>query len=719
MKNKIRKKFILIVIVTVPIILAFIIYIRFSVLKSDNITSNIYSDNGSIKYMSKADTEYFYVYMNKKWVKEFIKGVNIGAAKPGSFPGDFSITKNDYLRWFNEISNMNANAIRVYTILKPDFYDALYEYNKNTQKPLYLFQGVWINEEDISKLNNAYDSNIKDKFIKDIQTVIDVIHGNKVIAKVPGYAYGRYEYDISPYVAGFVLGIEWDPDFVINTDELNKNKNNYNGKYLYTENASPFETFLCEAGDKSIAYETDKYKMQRPVSFANWVTTDMLKHTNEPLSNEDKISVNMEHIKGKPSFKTGLFASYHIYPYYPDSFSYQKNYVNFKDSNGKINPYKAYLKDLRKEHTMPVLVAEFGVPSSRGMAHENLYSGFNQGNISEKNQGEMDASMLKDIYEEGYAGGLIFEWQDEWFKRTWNTMNLDMPDRRPYWDNIQSSEQHFGLLSFDAGIAKSTCYIDGSISDWEKDNPTCRDRDTELYMKSDETYVYFMIKDKNFDFNKDKVIIPIDTIQNQGNSEFSHYNINFDRPSDFVVLIDGKNNSKIMIDPYYDSFQYLYGNKVNMIKTEKNYDIKNSGSFLPIYLCISKAITLPEDKTTVPFQKYETGRLVYGNGNPDNKDFNSLADFFVKGNVIELKISWQLLSIMDPSEKMAMNDFHKNGLNPIKIDGIYAGVSILKNNSANASVVMNYYNWKPWKVPKYHERLKESYYILKDEFSKY
>ena len=47
------------------------------------------------------------------------------------------------------------------------------------------------------------------------------------------------------------------------------------------------------------------------------------------------------------------------------------------------------------------------------------------------------------------AGGLVFSWHDEWFKRTWNTMDYDHPDRRPFWDNIQTNEQHFGLLCFD------------------------------------------------------------------------------------------------------------------------------------------------------------------------------------------------------------------------------------------------------------------------------
>ena len=678
---------------------------------------DLYIDQDSIQYMSKVDSQSFYIYKDKQWKKEFVKGVNLGAAKPGYFPGEFGITKADYTRWFQYISDMNANTIRVYTILKPDFYNALYEFNQNTDKPLYLIQGVWMNEENIAKYKDAFNPEIANNFMTDMETTIDVLHGNKEIKRNPGYAYGVYDRDVSPYVLGYVLGIEWDPEFVKSTNEKNNEKDQYDGTYLYSEDASPFEIFLCETGDHAITYETDNYSAQKPVSFTNWVTTDMLAHPNEPLSNEDMVSVNMEKIKIKNTYKAGIFASYHIYPYYPDSMNYQKDYINYKDKNGKINTYRAYLKDLKKEHTMPVLVAEFGVPSSRGKAHENIPMGFNQGNISEKAQGEMDAAMLKDIYEEGYAGGLVFSFQDEWFKRTWNTMDLDLPDRRPYWNNQQTNEQHFGLLAFDPGEEESTCYIDRDIGDWTNESPLSSQDGTELYVKSDDTYVYFMIKSAQFNIEKDSLVIPIDTIANQGNLNLGEFR--FERDADFIITIHGKDKSKILVDPYYDSFQYIYGAQLGMIPVEKSFHLKNSGEFVPIYLCLNKELYLPEDKAAIPFQRYETGELTYGDANPSSSGYNSLADFCVKENHIEIRIPWQLLNVMDPSTKMIMNDLHLDGIKPTKIQGIYAGAGIGGGNGQIRDIKMNLYSWNDWDAPIYHERLKSSYYILKDAFAEY
>lgn len=678
---------------------------------------SLFKDEDSIEYMSKVDHKDFYIYKGDQWQKEFIAGVNIGAGQPGFFPGEFGTTKEDYLRWFQYIAEMNSNTIRVYTILKPDFYDAFYEYNTSTDKPLYLIQGVWMNEEDIIQYKDAYNPIIQDAFHRDIKETIDILHGNKIIKKIKGYAYGIYEKDISPYVLGYILGIEIDPELVATTDEKNKGNVNFDGKYLYSKDASPFENFLCEAGDLCIDYETENYKMQKPVSFTNWPTTDMLSHPNEPFPNEDMASVNIEHIKKKDTFKTGLFASYHIYPYYPDFMNYQREYIDFKDADGKIDTYRAYLKDLKEKHTMPVLVAEFGIPAARGKAHDNIYMGFNQGNVSEKDQGEMVAAMLKSMYEEGYAGGLVFAFQDEWFKRTWNTMELEIPQRRAYWNNQQTNEQHFGLLAFDPGEKESICYVDGDIGDWEMDTPIYKNEDRQLYVKSDEAYMYFMVNSPKFDFDKDNLIIPIDIIQNQGNSNYQGNT--FEKEADFLISIHGKENSQILVDDYYDSYQYIYGKKQKLIPVNKEYDIKNSGKFEPMYLCLNKPLYLPQDEVKKPIRKYETGKLAYGNGNPKNADYYSLADFCVKDNIIEIRIPWQLLNVMDPSTKMIMNDLHIDGIKPIKTEGIYAGIGILKDNNYILNMEMNFYSWNPWETPTYHERLKESYYILKDAFNKY
>lgn len=679
----------------------------------------LYENNG-IRYVSQVEGKDFLIYKEGKWEKTFLKGVNIGAAKPGTFPGELAITKEEYLRWFQYISDMNAEVIRVYTTLKPAFYDALYEYNREVEKPLYLMQGVWVNEEDIARLNDPYaeQGRIRNNFIGDATDLVDILHGNANLPEKRGFASGEYKSDVSPYVIGWILGIEWDAYFVQETNEKNKGKESYEGEFLYTEEASPFEAFLCEVGDTVLGYEMEKYQMTRALSFTNWLTTDPLDHTNEPYESEDMSIVNVEHIKAKESYECGMFASYHIYPYYPDFLSYQNDYVAFRDENGEINTYQAYLRDLMEEHSMPVLVAEFGVPASRGKAHDSLYSGYDQGSHSEKEQGEIISSLLGDIALEGYCGALVFAWQDEWFKRTWNTVDFDLPDTRPFWSNPQTNEQEFGLMAFDPGEEKSIVDVDGDIGEWEKAEPLLTKGKDSLYVNSDEKYLYLMLRAPDYDFGKDTLFIPVDSIGEQGNTRDNETNLTFEKPADFLIRIGGVGTSKILVDAYYDSFYLLYGEKLRMIDEHPDYRIKGNGGFNPMFLCLSREIYLKEDNRTIPFSSYETGKLTLGDANPDHEGFDSLTDYAVKDGNVEIRIPWQLLNVMDPSTKSVMQDLYKgNSIEKEIIDGMSFGFALLKDKEkAGEPLKMNFYSWKTWTVPTYHERLKPSYYILQEAF---
>ncbi|MFC5532618.1 family 2 glycosyl transferase [Cohnella yongneupensis] len=679
-----------------------------------------------LQFISKTDASAFYVLKDNEWKKTFIKGVNLGAGKPGAFPGEVAITYDEYYRWFGYISEMNANVIRVYTTQRPQFYNALYDFNKQAQhegkQPIYVIHGVWVNESDIMTIDDAYGS--KDKILNDVvqsgKDIVDIIHGQHYLPVHKGYADGTYTSDVSPYVIGWILGIEWDPSFVVGTNENNPARNHYDGQYLYTDGASPFETFLAELGDKIIGYETSKYNMQRPVAFSNWVTTDPLKHPNEPYQNEDLVEVNVEHVKRHEAFKPGMFASYHVYPYYPDSFSYQTDYIQFKGPDGKPDPYLAYLEDIKKVHSMPIVVSEFGIPASRGKAHENRITGFNQGFIDEATQGDMLMHMMNDIHSANLAGGLVFSWQDEWFKRTWNNNDLDLPDSRPYWSNVQTNEQHFGLLAFDPGQSQSIRYVDGQVDDWSNDKPLYSKDGMNLYVTSDEAYVYLRIDAASYDFDRDTLILPIDTIGGQGNDGYSDYGVAFGSPADFVLKIHGRNDSRLLVDAYYDNYYFRYAIQNSFLEKKEAYQQKNSGIYNPIKLALNKPFKVPNTDQAIAFTGYETGLLHYGIANPSSPQFDSLSDFYYDKGQLEIRIPWQLLNVMDPSKKIIIDDMQARGIiSPLKVDEFKFGVERLKDGkpSVTGPVAMTAYRWPEWDVPTAHERLKPSYYILQQGFS--
>lgn len=206
----------------------------------------------------------------------------------------------------------------------------------------------------------------------------------------------------------------------------------YEGRYLRTTaEASPFECMLARVGDTVIEYESERFGTQRLLAFSNWPTTDPFDYGNEIRRYFEKCAkVDVEHIKTTEDFLAGQFASYHVYPYYPDYLQYEQDWTQFGigrradyyTEKGELNTYRAYLDMLTKYHQMPVVISEFGVSTGRGMAQIDANTRRNQGHMSENEQGEALILCYEDIRAAGCAGCCVFTWQDEWFKRTWNTM---------------------------------------------------------------------------------------------------------------------------------------------------------------------------------------------------------------------------------------------------------------------------------------------------------
>ena len=391
--------------------------------------------------------DYLGIYNGKDYTPIFVKGVNLGAAVPGSGPGQLAISTAIYYRWFQQIADAGFNTVRIYTLHFPRFYETFAQYNQeNPDKPLYLLHGVWLDEEYpvAGAMDDLYS--FTETFDNEIQNVVDCIHGNVTIPPKTGVAYGQYSTDISPWVLGLVIGREIHAIEVAMTNLIHKGITAYSGVRVAISGATPTEVWAVERIDKLISYERTHYKSTRPVSWSSWPTLDPMTHSSEdPGSDEDAetIDLNEMNLVDAPG---GYFASYHAYPYYPNFINWDAAYQNATDDAG-INPYLAYLHDLRKHYTnFPLLITEFGVPSSYGNARYSL-SGMHHGGLTEEQQGNSNMRMLRNIYDTDCGGGVMFSWMDEWFKRTWIS-NPISSERRALWHNICNPENNFGLIRF-------------------------------------------------------------------------------------------------------------------------------------------------------------------------------------------------------------------------------------------------------------------------------
>jgi len=685
-------------------------------------------NTGEISSWAKAEGETLYIKEDGEYQEFEIRGVNMGLGKPGYFATEMAVTKEEYLRWFQQIQDMGANVIRVYTLGAPVFYEAFYEYNINNPSPLYLIHGVWVDDYLINSTYSVWDEEFYDPFLEDCKTIVDVVHGRHKEHSENGFIDDFYNKDISQWVYGYILGIEWETTLVTYSNVSIGQMEQYDGTYLYTEDASNFEIFLADVGDQVIEYEVNKYGSQRMFAFSNWATTDPLEHDEDVEYYFQKAArVDVEHIKCKESFLTGQFASYHIYPYYPDYYSMLGEHEE--------NTYLQYLKDINAHHTMPVVITEFGVSSARGMASIEDALGRNQGGMSETAQGEALISMYQDIMAAGSNGGIVFTWQDEWFKRTWNTMASVNLDITAYWSDYQTNEQYFGLLSFDPGKEKSVCYVDGNNSEWHNEDVVSTGNDVKLSMKYDERFIYFMVEKDGFDIETKKIYIPINVTPKSGAKTADNLEISMSDAADFVIEISGKENSRLWVQERYDLLSALFYDETSPQNFfSKEFPGVDTAKFVPIYMILEEQscyvmkelgsqdtsadtrISYSEYDSGNPYHymvndKYETGKLTYGNANPDAADFNSLADFCAGDRCVEIKIPWQLLNFADPVNLYIHDDYYENyGVEYLTIDSISVGAG-----TGNSEIQMEAFALKPLgKNPSYHERLKASYYMLQE-----
>lgn len=693
------------------------------------------TDGLKIKFRTQGDK--IEIYQNQKWQPFFAKGVNVGASLPGHYPGELPITKEDYLRWFAMIDDMGANVIRVYTIHAPVFYEALVEYNrKKKDDPLYFLQGIWSPEEKLSEKKDAYLQDIRQEFHQEIANAVGAVYGKITIPEKPGKASGTYRANAGPYLLGWHTGTEWDPVMVQKTNKLHQAQGPFRGTHFQgTKEATAFEKWLAEMVD-DVAEQESQYGWQHPMTFTNWVTTDPLAHPGEPIYHEDLVSVDPTHIKAT-NWEAGYFASYHVYPYYPDFFRYDKTLQNVKNKAGEIDTYKAYLQKLKAYHkNMPIMVTEFGVPASLGTAHlGNL--GRDQGGHTEKEQGEIDAQLLREIYDEGYSGALLFVWQDEWFKKTWNTMKFELPeDRRAFWINTLTNESLFGVLgmypSKDGVLA-----IDGDASDWDKLKPEEKKRldmqapgYKEVWMTHDEGYAYIMAKlDHAFNPEKEKLYLGVDTIPGGNRHAAELGGQTLDEGLETLIQLGKDNESRISIASNYDFHTRLYGKRYNMMKVPPQELADNSGIFKPWNLAVGLEMEPPDSKQYHPMEEVNVGQLIRGTTDVNDPAYNSLASWQVKGNTVELRIPWMLLGFTDPSSLQVMSYQDKGkqfvtettiGIRLLPWIAQRQGQSVAglgQSKTVYSLSKLPRYAWPTWEKVGYIERKKQSYSILQKAYS--
>ena len=658
------------------------------------------------------------------WEPLFLKGVNLGVALPGHFPAEFAASYQDYYRWLELIGQMGANVVRVYTILPPEFYQALSRYNfLNSHQPVYLLQGIWA---DLPEDGNYYRPDYLRRFQKEIKDAIDVVFGRAELPERPGHASGHYNRDVSAYTIGFILGREWEPKTVREHNALNLDRTRYNGFFFSVPQGSPMEVWLAEMMDFTMKYETITYHYQHPLSFVNWLPLDPMYHNSEFIESprvreydNDLLSLDFRHIYVTPQNQAGLFASYHAYPYYPDFVYNDYRYRHFQTEHGECH-YAGYLHHLKQYlPDIPLVIAEFGVPSSRGNSHYDP-NGFHQGGHTEQEQGRLNAHLIRDIYQQGGAGAILFEWIDEWFKFNWLVMDFEQPaQRRKLWHNLENPEQNFGLVAMEQAAVE----VDGLVDDW-KEKPLVQSEGIlrAVYAQADAGHFYLRLSlPPHFDWQNRDVLVGIDTYSSRlGDHRFPGVPEETADGLEFLLVLRDTSHAALLVDEPYSVFTDIYHDFIPGYHSVEN----RAGKFVEQRLLANRQ-RIQLDGTVVPQIIHYRSTLRFGRSNPHLDDFNSLADWYYNPETgeVEVRLTWHLLNVTDPSSHQVLdNDPDTPEIETATTDGfrfyflIQEGDSVLQKLPDSFRQHGIRYLWKGWEKPWYRMRLKPSYYLVRDAF---
>ena len=709
-----------------------------------------------MQLVSRTRGNQFEVRTPRGWQPFYIQGVNMGVALPGRYPSEFPTDSSLYAGWLDTLAAMNANTLRVYTILPPSFYRALRGWNlTHPGRPLWLMHGVWTELPPRHDFNN---SKWKNEFRAEMRRVVDLVHGAAVIPSRPGHAAGSYDADVSNWVLGYIIGREWEP-FAVKAFDKGKPPAEYAGRFLRVKQGPATDVWMAEQCDFMLAYEADTYNALRPIAYTNWPTLDPLTHPTEATTAEeaawrrrsgrkseakkleyenDVIGLDANLVEPTAANLAGWFASYHVYPYYPDFMMLDPGYRAARSSQGPSS-YFGYLRELVTYHSrMPIVISEYGVPSSRGTAHLHP-QGWSHGGQDERAMAAIDARLTREIRESGAAGSILFAWLDEWFKKNWAVIEYEIPrDNTRLWHNVMDAEQNYGIMGMYAGAAASTPRLGGDPAVWraltaiQEGAGSTRATPRRLRSGADESYYYLAVElsPGRFPWDSLGIQLAIDThLPKAGQHRLPRSGVRSEIGFEFLVDLVRPGQAAVKVTPDYNRYDTRvdpttgddfgrFSRRPVMTRT------RGDARFDSLYVITNRA-RFGRDGRFYPAQGYDRGRLLHG-----TEKVSSLADWYLdeKAGLLEIRIPWDLLNVTDPSSRTLLDDRRTSGsFGTAPAVDFRVGVVVYSKGGSPAIVgalpgledgtwlagSFTAWRWKGWTEPRYHARLKPVYDSLR------
>ncbi|MBW8772964.1 MAG: hypothetical protein JF590_06720 [Gemmatimonadetes bacterium] len=559
-----------------------------------------------------------------------------------------------------------------------------------------------------------------------------------------GHASGTYDADVSRWTLGFIIGREWEPFAVKAFDAAAPGPVAFHGRFLEMPTGKRMDAWMAEQCDYLVGYEFDAYHALRPVAYTNWPTLDPLTHPTEANSDEeavwrrrsgrpsrsnrleyenDAVALDAALIHPTPADPAGWFASYHAYPYYPDFIDLDPGYSRARSSRGASN-YFGYLTDLKRHHAgIPLLISEYGVPSSRGDAHRQA-QGWTQ-----------------DIEESGAAGAIVFALLDEWFKKNWLVIDLEIPlEHTRKWHNLMDAEQNYGVWAMEAGDTTTRPGLGGDPRKWRALETIQEGSAGAIRIGADASWLYLSVElpgmaGRPFNWREEGFQLAIDSYRRGlGQRVLSSGVRARDVGFEFLLDLAGPDSGRMRITPDYTPYQPLptaadLGDDHSVFYHRPAASrAREDGVWAPMEV-ISNRARFGRDGTFFPARGSDRGVLRYG-----TEAASTLSDWWYDqaSGMIEVRIPWGMLNVTDPSTRTVLHD--STGVGDFGVtttDGIVVGAVRYRRGThprplATTPTLSNSWTrsqfhpwlWPMWEEPVYHERLKPLFEAMREVWAR-
>jgi hypothetical protein len=451
------------------------------------------------------------------------------------------------------------------------------------------------------------------------------------------------------------------------------------------------DLWLAQQCDLMLSHEVDSYNAIRPIAYTNWPTLDPLTHPTEATTKEegqwrrrsgrraetsrleyenDAIALDANLIEPTAANPAGWFAAYHAYPYYPDFIMLDPRYRAARSPEGPSN-YFGYLQELVRHHQgMPTLIAEYGVPSSRGIAHLQP-QGWHHGGHDDRGMAGIDARLTREIHAAGAAGGVIFAWLDEWFKKNWIVIDYEIPaDNTRRWHNVMDAEQNYGIIAMPAGDAFSRPRLGGDPRLWralqavQLSADLSADGPRSMRMGSDESYYYIAVDlpPGRFRWHSMGIRIALDTyLPRTGQHRLPGTTFRSEIGFEFLVDLQSPETAYVSVVPEYNRHSRIDSATGDDRGAFSRRPVvtrdRNDARFEQLHVITNRA-RFGRDGTFFPAEGYDRGRMRFGT---EAQSTNSDWYFDSSTGLLQIRIPWDLLNVTDPSTRTLLFDKRTSG----------------------------------------------------------